>query len=261
MNNAISLAACTLGLGLLIVTQGHQQLAVLTPEQAAILSHLSIVDIPDDNGILHQTVRLSGMNLQIASGDGLLNSSMQTGNLIVGYPQFVPSGSHNVLVGDVIGVSDSSGCMLAGPSALVMQSDSSYVFASEATVINAPRSALLGGSSNSVQGGTLGTVVGGSTNCICAGTEDVVVGGIMNCIQSPGRANFCGGGAGNEIGEDPSVCLRNGNSFEACSVIGGESNYILSGEAEVYGATITGGTNRQVTRDFDWRAGDLFQDQ
>ena len=93
----------------------------LTAEQEAILSTMSLVDEPiDDGGNTVPTVRFSGVNVQIVNGTGSTDSAANgTGNLLVGYqelrsttpgpnctnspmPDFCENertGSHNVVIG------------------------------------------------------------------------------------------------------------------------------------------------------------------
>ena len=93
----------------------------LTPEQAEILGHMSIVQVDDRRGGMTKTIRFTGVNVQIVNGLGATNGfpgdddavdPVQTttngvGNLIVGYnedPQngFIinyRTGSHNMVVG------------------------------------------------------------------------------------------------------------------------------------------------------------------
>ncbi|MFP6739435.1 MAG: hypothetical protein VCD34_11930, partial [Planctomycetota bacterium] len=104
----------------------------LSPEQAEILNHLSLVDLPiDDQGNTARTIRLTGVNLQVVNGlgvtwgnDAARNDFMAdandfgrhrvngTGNIIVGYQELrgndgdedtedqnLRTGSHNLVVG------------------------------------------------------------------------------------------------------------------------------------------------------------------
>jgi len=57
----------------------------LTPEQAEILSHMSIVTPPEMGG--KKTIRISGVNVQIVNGLNRTSTTNGTGNLIVGYQE------------------------------------------------------------------------------------------------------------------------------------------------------------------------------
>lgn len=93
----------------------------LTPEQAEILSHLSIAYLDDGQGGLAKTIRVTGVNFQVVNGLGATNGlpdnpnadpnfdpgiTNGVGNLIVGYNEMghLPwddrTGSHNVVVGN-----------------------------------------------------------------------------------------------------------------------------------------------------------------
>src|SRR5262245_38983430 len=120
MNPSHTLALSTLVFGLVMGVQTRRPASVLTPEEAAILARMSLVDVLDDNGVTSKTILISGVNLQIVSGDGNFASPLRAGNLIIGYPSNAPSGSHNLLLGEVFTASNSSGCLLAGAQALAM---------------------------------------------------------------------------------------------------------------------------------------------
>ena len=115
-------AAATTGLFLLTSMQGTlttERIFTLTPEQAEILSHQSIVYLDDGLGGTVKTLRISGINVQVVNGldatngfpgnpdstDPLDTQTNGLGNLIVGYNE--PgnpngddrTGSHNVVFG------------------------------------------------------------------------------------------------------------------------------------------------------------------
>jgi hypothetical protein len=103
--------------------------------------------------------------------------------------------------------------------------------------------------------------MGGQDNWICSGENNVIGGGFGNSILSTGSWNGIFSGAGNVIGTEQAICFQTGESYTACSITGGEMNWIRSSSPTVYAATISGGRNRQVGSDYDWRAGSLFEDQ
>ncbi len=115
-------SAATAGLFLLASFQGTlttTQLFTLTPEQAEILSHQSIVYLDDGQGGTVKTLRISGINVQVVNGldatngyptdpDSIDLMETQTnglGNLLVGYNEIGNpngddrTGSHNIVVG------------------------------------------------------------------------------------------------------------------------------------------------------------------
>jgi hypothetical protein len=59
----------------------------LTAEQQEILSHLSIVNLPDGRGGAAKTIRLSGVNLQVVNGQDATETTNALGNLLVGYQE------------------------------------------------------------------------------------------------------------------------------------------------------------------------------
>src|SRR5688572_7352209 len=65
--------------------QSPQARVLLTPEQAEILSHMSLVMLDDGTGNPKKTLRISGLNVQIVNGLGSTQTADGTGNLIVGY--------------------------------------------------------------------------------------------------------------------------------------------------------------------------------
>ena len=82
----------------------------LTPEQAEVLSHFSIVRLPDGKGNTTKTIRLTGVNLQIVNGTGETDGQNGVGNLIVGYnePRSLPfpavddrTGSQDIVPGQL----------------------------------------------------------------------------------------------------------------------------------------------------------------
>ena len=57
----------------------------LTPEQAEILGHISIVYLDDGQGGQAKTIRLTGVNVQVVNGLDDTTATNGLGNLIVGY--------------------------------------------------------------------------------------------------------------------------------------------------------------------------------
>ena len=114
--------AATVGLFVLTSFQGTittERIFTLTPEQAEILSHQSIVYLDDGQGGTVKTLRISRINVQVVNGldatngypadpdsiDTLDTRTNGLGNLIVGYNELgTPgednrTGSHNLVVG------------------------------------------------------------------------------------------------------------------------------------------------------------------
>lgn len=146
----------------------------LTPEQADILSHMSIEFLSDGAGGVVKTIRISGVNVQIVNGTGATGGAPDgAGNLIVGYNDlgiFAPAprtGSHNVVVGDVQSYTSFAG-----------------IVAGQANTIDAPYASVLGGALN-VAGGQHSTVVGGALNATEAlGNGSVITGSLNNVTDT-----------------------------------------------------------------------------
>lgn len=207
--------------------QGERRnISALTPEQRAILDHMSIVDLDDGLGGTVKTLRISDINVQIVNGldatngyptdpnsiDPLLTSTNGLGNLIVGYNE--PgnlfgddrTGSHNIVFGLANSFSSFGG--LVGPH----NSTISGAFAS-----------VSGGFGNTASG-LLSSVSGGDNNT-ASGYWSSVTGGDRNTAS--GRMSSVSGGQGNTAsGDDSSVSggIYNTASGDYSSVSGGYSN-------------------------------------
>src|SRR5262245_29154105 len=97
----------------------HIQLRGLTPEEAEILSHMSLVQQPNGQDGMVPTLVITGLNVQVVNGAGpgaLVNG---TGNLILGYNEFgnpfgdERTGSHNLVYGIRANFTSSS-CLVGG---------------------------------------------------------------------------------------------------------------------------------------------------
>lgn len=204
----------------------------LSPEQAEILNHLSLVDLPiDDQGNTARTIRLTGVNLQVVNGlgvtwgnDAARNDFMAdandfgrhrvngTGNIIVGYQELrgndgdedtedqnLRTGSHNLVVG----------------------SQNNYSFWGSQVV----------GNRNSVAG--VFSTVGGGTHNVADGEGATVSGGVAN--YALGTSTTVSGGEFNDAVENGATVsggLVNTASGYASVAGGGEYN-VASGEVSV----------------------------
>lgn len=204
----------------------------LSPEQAEILNHLSLVDLPiDDQGNTARTIRLTGVNLQVVNGLGVTwgndvarNDFMAdandfgrhrvngTGNIIVGYQELrgndgdedtedqnLRTGSHNLVVG----------------------SQNNYSFWGSQVV----------GNRNSVAG--VFSTVGGGTHNVADGEGATVSGGVAN--YALGTSTTVSGGEFNDAVENGATVsggLVNTASGYASVAGGGEYN-VASGEVSV----------------------------
>ncbi|MGD9713678.1 MAG: hypothetical protein AB7V46_16685 [Thermomicrobiales bacterium] len=206
----------------------------LTSEQLEILSHFEVVYLPDGQGGLRRTLRITAANLQIVNGLGATNglevdpygesyAVNGLGNLILGYEegQTLPTvdddgnpvpaplrlGSHNVVLGHGNEYYSHSG-----------------IVTGRANRLHAPWGTV-GGVSNTVAS-PYGAVLGGTHNVV-TGHHGTVSGGAYN--DAHGTGSTVSGGATNQAFGD--------------------------------GSTVGGGSMRTATGTVDWVAGSLTQDQ
>lgn len=204
----------------------------LSPEQAEILNHLSLVDLPtDDLGNTARTIRMTGVNLQVVNGlgvtwgnDAARNDFMAadndfgrhrvngTGNIIVGYQE---------LRGDDGDVDTEDQNLRTGSHNLVVGSQNNYGFWGSQVV----------GNRNSVAG--VFATVGGGTHNVADGEGATISGGIANFAL--GTSTTVSGGEFNDAVENGATVsggLVNSASGYASVAGGGEYN-IASGEVSV----------------------------
>jgi len=156
------------------LTQGPSRsarpLPLLTPEQQEILSHLSLVHLPDGQGGTVKTIRVTGVNLQLVNGlgatngypldpasqDPMLTQENGAGNLIVGYNEpgngsgDERTGSHNLVVGANHSYLSHGGVLLGYRNRSL-----------------APYSTVTGGAANQVEG-IFSSISGGQSNRTCS---------------------------------------------------------------------------------------------
>jgi len=229
--------------------------AHLSPEHLEILEHLSLVYLDDGRGGLTKTIRITGANLQIVSGQGATNGNPSSpssvaegetrsnglGNLIVGYNEapagsFDRTGSHYVVLGR--GISYSSFAGLAS---------------GEDNRIEAPYAVALGGATNRSTG--IGSVVSGGTVNEARGAGAVASGGEFNLAAGThaavtgGARSLASGDISSVTGGYKSVALGSG-----AAVGGGALN-----RAEGDFSTVSGGANRTAAGLYNWAAGSLSE--
>ena len=253
----------------------------LSPEQAEILNHLSLVDLPtDDLGNTARTIRMTGVNLQVVNGlgvtwgnDAARNDFMAadndfgrhrvngTGNIIVGYQE---------LRGDDGDVDTEDQNLRTGSHNLVVGSQNNYSFWGSQVVGNrnsvAGVFATVGGGTHNVADGEGATISGGIAN-FALGTSTTVSGGEFNDAvengatvsgglvnTASGYASVAGGGEYNIASGEVSVVNGgggvdgDGNSFgnEASglgSVISGGGGNAAQGQ----GAVVSGGDSNSAS--------------
>mgnify|MGYP001816842319 CR=1 FL=1 len=188
------------------------------------------------------TVQFEGVNVQIVNGTGTTDGEASgTGNLIIGYNESREAS------GQPVDCPDESGCDRRGGShMLVIGEANNYTSDSYAGMVvgawnetSAPFAVVSGGVSN-IASGEGASVSGGGWNT-ASGVGASVSGGIQNTASGE-IASVSGG----EL---------NSASGQFSSVSGGDSN-TASGHA----ASVSGGDGRIASGDYDWTAGDLWQD-
>ena len=217
-------------------------LSTLTPEQEEILSHLSVVHLPDGQGGFRKTIRVKGLNVQLVNGLGATNGfpadpldvdpvntvTNGLGNLIVGYrePGSTPdrTGSHSIVLGtgnDHPGF----GQALLGSS----------------NAVAAPFAAVTGGLEN-VASGIHGAVSGGRQN-VASAADASASGGFQSLATGP-HASVTGGNA-NEASGDHAVV--SGGSFNVASGLRSSVTGGTAGLASGHGSSVTGGNGNTAS--------------
>lgn len=251
-------------LGLLaLTTQSVVQFALaaprLTKQQAQVLEHMSIVRLPDGQGGLRKTLRISGINVQLVNGldatngfpmdptttDPLLTATNGLGNLIIGYDDLPRNttapldrtGSHNLVVGFGHNYSSFGGQAVAFENTI--SAAYAVVSGGGANTASAELAAVSGGINNLASGADA-SISGGAQN-IATGFISSIAGGVQN--STTGQFSSVSGGQGNVASGDSST------------VSGGGFN-----TAGGFISTVSGGSSRSNTGNFDWNAGSLFED-
>jgi uncharacterized coiled-coil protein SlyX len=196
------------------------------------------------------TLRLSGMNLQVVNGTGTTDGAPNgLGNVVIGYSappkqQSKPSertGSHYLVVGDGHSWTRFGG-LVAGLENQALGDHAS----------------VLGGHQNTATG--LTSVVGGGFNNTVAGEHAAVGGGVSNVAAGPSA--FVAGGVTNTASGPYDVVVGgygNLSNFMLATVVGGEHNRatghhsVVAGgrynEASGYASSVFGGARRREAGD------------
>ncbi|RKY21103.1 MAG: hypothetical protein DRQ55_05480 [Planctomycetota bacterium] len=223
-----------------------------------LLPHLSVVWLDDGAGGKRKTVRLSGVNLQIVSGQGSTNGNRGDpfavqpvltrtnglGNLIIGYDEprlagpWLRTGSHNLVLGKEHSY-PSFGGLVAGDANRVLAPYSSAAGGYDQTC-SGLRSAVLGGQ-ECVASGEGSAVLGGGYNC-AAGMLATASGGAYNTV--PGEyAHVCGGES--NVAEGITSVVLGGNQVTAAGTtavgLGG-----VQGHASGFGSVVVGGDSNRA---------------
>lgn len=231
----------------------------LTPEQAEILSHLSLVYLDDGTGNLVKTIEVSGVNLRIVNGLGDTQTTDGTGNLIVGYNEFrfgggdERSGSHNIVCGHHNNYTATGG-LIAGVDNTI-SADFATVSGGALNTASANWASISGGVWGTASG-QYSSISGGNLNSATL-TASSVSGGGGN-VASGDYATVSGGANNLAEGNYSSIAGGDGNTADGfkASVSGGADN-MASGLL----STVGGGRLRIIVGQYNWRAGTLFQSQ
>jgi hypothetical protein len=169
----------------------------LTPEQEEILSHFSIVRLPDGKGSTTKTIRLTGVNLQIVNGTDNTEVQNGVGNLIVGYNELRAwpfdtendrTGSHNVVLGTMNNYQNIGGLIVGVWNTI--SGKWSTVTAGSYNIASGLNSSISGGSLNGATG-EVSSVAGGKGGS-ASGFESFVGGGQGNSANGQ-YSVVCGG--------------------------------------------------------------------
>lgn len=232
-----------------VATPPQQSLAGRVEALEELLGNFSIVTSQTGSDIY-----IDGANLHIRNGNGFTQTTNGLGNLIVGYNEDPGSqtGSHNVLIGSsheftsfgglVAGLDNEiSGeyASVSGGAGNIASGDASSVSGGGGNVASNSTSSVSGGAGNIANG--LDSSVSGGWDNTAFGTLSSVSGGEQNTAS--GYYSSVSGGSVNTA------------SGYGSSVSGGAAN-----TADGEGSSVSGGSLGLVSGDFDWRAGDLFQD-
>lgn len=202
------------------------------------------------------TIRFSGMNVQIVNGQGSTSDTDGTGNLIIGYNELregndnYRDGSHMLVIGAFNNYTDGS----YGGMAVGAQNETSAPFASVTggtyNLASGWASSVSGGDHN-LAAGNYAAVSGGNNNA-ADGDFSAVNGGSANMAN--GFYGLVSGGVGNTAsGWGASVSGGNTNtaSWYYASVSGGNQN-----TASGYAASVSGGDTKDAVSSYCWEAVD-----
>lgn len=216
-----------------------------------LLPHMSIEQLPDGQGGIIETVRFSGVNVQIVNGTGATATANGTGNLIIGYNEnnvglFDRSGSHNAAVGGPDleytmwgGLVTGERCAILGASAVALGGFNNTA--------SGTYSSVCGGSNNNAMGES--TSVTGGQNNEASGVGASVSGGLSN--QATGDFSSVTGGTSNVasgVGSSVAGGEQNKAIGERSSVVGGGSSNASDGNQAVgrHSCVSGGATNRAI---------------
>ena len=213
------------------------------------------------------TLRFSGMNVQIVDGTGTTactdgtgttfdSSCNGQGNLIVGYAEnafgYGRTGAHNIVGGPDNGWSSYGGAVLGATNQIT--NDNATVTGGGGNVASGQRATVSGGTGN-IASATGSSISGGDRNT-ATGVTSSVSGGATSTAS--GNSGWVGGGVSNTA-SGPYSSVSAGNSGVASGSFSGVSGG-FSNTAAGLAATVSGGYSKTASGDYDWVGGTLFQD-
>jgi hypothetical protein len=227
-------------------------LALLDPLDEQDLELLEKMEMVDNDGDgVDETVRFTGVNVQVVSGSGATDDAVNgLGNLVVGYDedsQYVASasasagpktGSHNLIVG--VGHSYSSYGGIVGGQINEISGPYASISGGNYHVASGEFASISGGHNNQATG-PRASISGGAGN-IASGSGAAVSGGRMG-VASGEYASVSGGYSGGAIGKESwAGGGYNGSAYgDHSSVSGGEDNL-----AEGARSSVTGGSANEA---------------
>lgn len=157
------------------------------------------------------TLRFSGMNIQIVNGAGTQSALNGKGNLIVGYDDNTDNlprtGSHNIITGDDNGWTSDGG--LVGGEANELDAPQSAIIGGTLNTASGRHSSITGGRGNNAHGEN-SALIGGFGNT-ANGVESSISGGLDN-IAGGSRSAISGGYLGTTNGPISSINGGYGNT-------------------------------------------------
>lgn len=195
------LAGSLITASLFIVTGMAAPTGGLTSQQLAVLNTMSIVHVPNGQGGTTQTLRITGVDVQIVNGVGTSLSANGVGNLVMGYNELRNdgsddhNGSHNIIAGTRNNYSKSCGVNIGFENEL---------HGEMASLISTENSNVSDWCSN-ITGGYLNTVMGkwsaitSGAYCTNWGDNSHICGGNQNNIYQGTFAGTVGGGSNRAV--------------------------------------------------------------
>jgi hypothetical protein len=203
------------------LTATRAELAVLKNNTVLGLDGL-VTLIRDANGF--ETVRFSGVNLQVVNGEGVTDSLNGLGNVVIGYNNHDDIfsdrlGSHNIILGDNQGYPDTS--ELVTHKILSNQDLAVIVAGSMETLVGSNRTITVGGARSEDIGGNASVSVGASNTITVGlnktenigGSEAITVGANRIVAVGSNKTESIGGSTTMNFGNDVNMSVASNMSM------------------------------------------------